>query len=163
MELVFCMGGDWKEAKMMYCISKPLGIEVLKEHKFESQNWVWFLTFTTVWCTLGYLTFPSPNFLLGNWSIKPHLAASLEKATAPHSSTLAWKVPWMEEPGRLQSMGSVKVRHDWLTSLSLFTFMNWRRKWQPTPVFFPGESQGQGSLVGWCLWGRTESDTTEVT
>ena len=39
----------------------------------------------------------------------------------------------------------------------------WRRKWQPTPVFLPGESQGRGSLVGYCLWGRTESDTTEVT
>ena len=37
---------------------------------------------------------------------------------APHSSTLAWKIPWMEEPGRLQSMGSLRVRHDWATSLS---------------------------------------------
>ena len=52
---------------------------------------------------------------------------------------------------------------DWATSLSLFTFMHWRRKWQPTPVFLPGESQGRGSLVGCHLWGRTESDTTEVT
>ena len=50
-----------------------------------------------------------------------------------------------------------------LTSLSLFTFVHWRRKWQRTPVFLPGESQGQGSLVGCHLWGRTESDTTEVT
>ena len=49
------------------------------------------------------------------------------------------------------------------TSLSLFTFMHWRRKWQPTPVFLPGESQGRGSLVGCRLWGRTESDMTEVT
>jgi len=51
------------------------------------------------------------------------------------------------------------------TLLSDFTFtlMHWRRKWQPTPVFLPGESQGWGSLVGCCLWGRTESDTTEVT
>ena len=47
--------------------------------------------------------------------------------------------------------------------LSLFIFMHWRRKWQPTPVFLPGESQGPGSLVGCCLWGRTELDTTEVT
>ena len=44
-----------------------------------------------------------------------------------------------------------------------FPFMHWRRKWQPTPVFLPGESQGWGSLVGCCLWGHTESDTTEVT
>ena len=53
------------------------------------------------------------------------------------------------------------VRNDWVTSLSLFTFMLRRRKWQPTPVFLPGESQRQGSLVGCRLWGRTESDTTE--
>ena len=80
---------------------------------------------------------------------------------APHSSTLAWKIPWMEEPGRLQSMGSLRVGHNWTTSLWLFTFMHWRRKWQPTPAFLPGESQGQGSLVACHLWGRTESDTTE--
>ena len=86
-----------------------------------------------------------------------------EKAMAPHSSTLAWKIPWTEEPGRLQSMGSLRVGHDWTTLLSLFTFMHWRRKWQPTPVFLPGESQRWGSLVGCRLWGRTESDTTEVT
>ena len=53
------------------------------------------------------------------------------------------------------------------TRLSDFTFtfhfMQWRRKWQPTPVFLPGESQGWGSLVGCRLWGRTESDTTEAT
>ena len=82
---------------------------------------------------------------------------------APHSSTLAWKIPWTEEPGRLQSMGSLRVGQDGVTSLSLFTFMHWRRKWQPTPVFLPGESQGQGSLVGCRLWGCTESDTTEAT
>ena len=80
-------------------------------------------------------------------------------ALATHSSTLAWKIPWVEEPGSLQSMGSQRVTHDWSTSLSLSTFMNWRRKWQPTPVFLPGESQGWGSLVGCRLWGRTESDT----
>ena len=91
----------------------------------------------------------------------PH--CSPEKAIATHSSTLAWKIPWAEEPGRLQSMGSLRVWHDWATSLSLFTFLHWRRKWQPAPVFLPGESQGQGSLVGCCLWGHTESDMTEVT
>ena len=73
-----------------------------------------------------------------------------EKAMAPHSSTLAWKIPWTEKPGRLRSMGSLRVRRDWAASLSLSTFMYWRRKWQPTPVFLPGESQGWGSLVG-CL------------
>ena len=82
---------------------------------------------------------------------------------APHSSTLPWQIPWTEEPGRLKSMGSLRVRRDWATSLSFFTFMHWRRKWQPTPVFLPGESQRQGSLVGCHLWGHTESDMTEVT
>ena len=74
---------------------------------------------------------------------------------APHSNTLAWKIPWTEEPGRLQSMGLLRVRHDWATSFWLFTFMHWRRKWQPTPVLLPRESQGWGSLVGCRLWGRT--------
>ena len=96
-----------------------------------------------------------------------HLLSSLsyrsEKAMAPHSNTLACKISWIEEPGRLQSMGSSRIGHDWATSLSFFTFMHWRRKWQPTPVFLPGEPQGWWSLVGCHLWGRTESDTTEVT
>ena len=60
----------------------------------------------------------------------------------------SWKIPWTEVPGRLQSMGSLRVRHDWATSLSLFTFMHRRRKWQPTPVFLPGESQGRGEPGG---------------
>ena len=112
----------------------------------------------------------------GTWQLYPHsfisfslsiyvsyYVTSLEKAMAPHSSTLAWKIPWMEKPGRLQSMGSLRVGHDWVTSLSLFTFLHWRRKWQPTPVFLSGESQGWGSLVGCRLWGRTESDMTDAT
>ena len=82
---------------------------------------------------------------------------------APHSSTPAWKLPWTEEPGRLQSMGLLRVGHDSVTSLSLFTFMHWRRKWQPTPVFLPGEFQGWWSLVGCHLWDLTELDTTETT
>ena len=82
---------------------------------------------------------------------------------APHSSTVAQKIPWMEEPGRLQSMGSLRVRHDRVTSLSLSTFMHWRRKWQPTPVFLLGESQGRRSLVSCSPWGHTESDMAEVT
>jgi len=81
-----------------------------------------------------------------------------EKAMAPHCSTLAWKIPWTEEPGRLQSMGSRRVRHDWATSLSLFTFMHWRRKWQPTPVFLPGESQDGGAWWA-AIYGVAQSRT----
>ena len=82
---------------------------------------------------------------------------------APHSSTLVGKILQMEEPGGLKSMGLLRVGHDGVTSHSLFIFIHSRRKWQPTPVFLPGESQGQGILVGCCLWGRTESNMTEAT
>ena len=84
-----------------------------------------------------------------------------EKAMAPHSGTLAWETPWTEEPGRVQSMGSRRVGHDWATSLSLFTFMHWRRKWQPTPAFLPGESPGWGSLWA-AVYGVTQSQTLSV-
>ena len=83
---------------------------------------------------------------------------------APHSSTLAWKIPWMEEPGGLHAVHGVAKSRTRLSDFTLlFTFMHWRRKWQPTPVFLPGESQGRGSLVRCRLWGRTELDTTEAT
>ena len=102
------------------------------------------------------------SILLSQSLIYP-IESELEKAMTPHSSTLAWKIPWTEEPGRLQSMGSLRVRHDWATSFSLFTFVHWRREWQPTPVFLPGESQGRGSLVACHFRCHTESDTTEAT
>ena len=105
---------------------------------------------------------PPPTPALSPLCSGGHQPVLLEKAMAPHSSTLAWKISWTEEPGGPQSMGSLRVGQDSATSLSLFPFMHWRSKWQPTPVFLPGESQGWGSLVG-CLWGRTGSDTTEAT
>ena len=81
-----------------------------------------------------------------------------EQAMAPHFSTLAWKIPWTEEPDGLQSMGSLRVGHNWATSLSLFTFLHWRRKWQPTPVFLPGESQGQGAWLA-AIYGVSQNRT----
>ena len=104
----------------------------------------------------GYLFFYLPD--CSNHNIQ--LNTESEKAMATHSSTLAWKIPWMEEPGGLQSMGSLSVGHDWATSLSLLTFIRWRRKWQPTPAFLPGESQARGSLVSYHLWGCTETEVT---
>ena len=84
------------------------------------------------------------RFLPLSWNFMNSICVTLnlEKAMVPHSSTLAWKIPW-KEPGRL-----LRLEHNWATSLSFFTFMHWRRKWQPTPVFLPGESQGWGSLMG---------------
>ena len=105
---------------------------------------------------LGSLMFPSSQiillilyYFLHLWLSSPY---SVENAIAPYSSTLAWKIPWAEEPGRLQSMGSLSIGHDWATSFSLFTFMHWRRKWQPTPVFLPGESRDSGA---WWAESRT--------
>ena len=77
---------------------------------------------------------------------------------APHSSTLAWKIPWTEEPGRLQSMVSLRVGHDWVTSLSLFTFMHWRRKWHPSPYWCLAWDHGWRNLVGY-VHGVTKSWT----
>ena len=89
-----------------------------------------------VWNCLNFKIYQNIVWLYGD---------NVEKAMASHSSTLAWKIPWMEKPGRLWSMGSLRVGHNWATSLSLFSFTHWRRKWQPTPVFLPGESQGWGA------------------
>ena len=81
---------------------------------------------------------------------------------ATHSSTLAWKIPWTVEPGGLQSMGSLRVRHDWATSLSLFTFMRWRRKWHHSSVLawrIPGtEEPGGLPSIGSHRVGRNWSD-----
>ena len=80
---------------------------------------------------------------------------------APHSSTLSCLENPMDEGAWWAAVHG--VTEGW-TQLSDFTFMHWRRKWQHTPVFLPGESQGRGAW--WAarrLWGRTESDTTEAT
>ena len=95
-----------------------------------------------------------------DWSDLPAAAAYLFPAEeiATHSSILAWRIPLTEDSGRLQSMESQEL--DMTEQLhfhfSISTFMHWRRKWQPTPVFLPVESQGQGTLVGCLLWGRIE-------
>ena len=74
---------------------------------------------------------------------------------APHSSTLAWQIPWTEEPGKLQSMGSLTVGQ------SQNYGDNQRRQWHPTPVLLPGESHRLRSLVGYGPWSCKESDPTE--
>ena len=146
----------WMDKEVVVHIHIGILLSYKKEHIWVSSNKVdERTTYYTGWSTSERESQTS--------YINTYIWNLAEKAMAPHSSTLAWKIQWAEEPGGLQSMGSLRVRQDWVTSLSLFTFMHWRRKWQPTPVFLPGESQGRRSLVGYRLWGRTESDTTEVT
>ena len=142
-------------------------LKSLLQHHRSKASILWSSAFFIVQLSHPYMT-TGKTIALTTWTFVGKLSLlfsmlSRAKAMAPHSSILAWKIPWTEEPGRLQTMGSRRVGHDWATSLSLFPFMHWRRKWQPTPVFLPGESQGWGSLVSCRLWGRTESDTTEVT
>ena len=103
---------------------------------------------------LGSLSLPSTQAL----DFMVSKTTRLEKAMAPHSSTPAWKIPWMEESGGLQSMGSLRVGHDWATSLSLFTFMYWRRKWRPTPVFLL-ENPRDGGARWAAVYGVTQSRT----
>ena len=110
--------------------------------------------------------------------ISPYFDARIKLSLASVSNSVLFYLPeqhWADGPllgihsGGLVAEGVAlrkwSMKHDWATSLSLspFTFMHWRRKWQPTPVFLPGESLGQGSLVGCRLWGCRESDMTEVT
>ena len=129
-------------------------------HSLGPPTWHHFVPFYS-WVIFSYAYVPHLLYPFLYWWIVRLLPC--KPWTFTHSSTLAWKIPWAEEPGRLQSIGLWRVGHDWATSLSLFTFMHWRRKWQPTPVFLPGESQGRGSLVGFSLRCRTESDMTEAT
>ena len=77
---------------------------------------------------------------------------------APHSSTLAWKIPWTEEPGRLPSVGSRTVGHNWATSLSLFTFLHWRRKWNPRQCSCL-ENPRDGGAWGAAVYGVAQSCT----
>ena len=105
-----------------------------------------------------HLVYSFPMVLQGlSTSLLP-LAPSHFFTMAPHSSTLAWKIPWTEEPGGLQSMGLLRVRHDQATSLSLFTFMHWRRKWQSTPVFLPGDPRDGGAWWA-AIYGVAQSRT----
>ena len=97
------------------------------------------------------------SYMPFNFTFTFHFHA-LEKELTTHSCVLAWKIPLTEEPGWLQSMGSRRVRHDWATSFSLFTFMHWRRKWQPTPVFLL-ENLRDGGAWWAAIYEVTQSQT----
>ena len=178
----------WKSLRCVWLFWDPMDHTVHGILQARILEWVVFpFTRGSSWPRTRTRVFRIAGKFFTNWAIREALIWHSEKAMAPHSSTPAWKIPWMEEPGSLQSMvwhptpvllpgkshggrsleGCSPWGHwgsdDRATSVSLFTFMHWRRKWQPTPVFLPGESQGRGSLVGCCLWGHTELDTTKVT
>ena len=120
-----------------------------------------------IW-SLVPLPFLNPAWISGNswftycWSMAYRiLSITLEMAI--HSSAIAWKIPWTEELGRLQSMGSQRVRHDWATSLSLLVawqnVVHWRRERQTTSVFLPWEHYEQYEKA---KWQDTERGTPQV-
>ena len=82
---------------------------------------------------------------------------------APHPSTFAWKIPWTEEPGRLQSMGSLESDTAKRLHFHFSLSCTGEGNGNPLQCSWPGESQGRGSMLGYRLWGRTESDMTEAT
>ena len=82
---------------------------------------------------------------------------------APHSSTPAWKIPWMEEPGRLQSMGSLRVGHGLSDFTFTFHFHALEKEMATHSSVLAWRIPGMGSLVGCRLWGHTQSDTIAVT
>ena len=88
-------------------------------------------------------------------------SAYTEKAMATHSSTLVWRIPWMEEPGRLQSMGLLRVGHDWVTFT--FHFHALEKEMATHSCVLAWRIPGTAEPVGCRLWDRTESDTTEAT
>ena len=124
---------DWLDLLEVQGTLKSL----LQQHSSKASI-LWCSAFFTVQVSHPYMTTRKTialtrRTLVGKvMSLLFNMLSKLEKAMAPHSSTLAWKIPWTEEPGGLQSMGLLRVGHDRATSLSLFTFRHWRRKWQPT-------------------------------
>ena len=86
---------------------------------------------------------------------------ALEDDMATHPNILAWRIPWTEEPGRPQSIGSQRVRHDQSDLALTHVWVGkipWERTWQPASVFLPGESHGERGLAGYTQWSRKESD-----
>ena len=141
-----CLEIPWME--------EPGGLYSPWGHKeLDITEWLHFLTLCFYFWKLFLI------YLEVHWSYYEFLSnPSSEKAMATHSSTLAWKIPWTEEPGGLQSMGLLRVGHYWGTSLSLFTYMHWRRKWQPIPVFLL-ENPRDGGAWWAAVYGVTQSQT----
>ena len=145
----FRIDWDWLISLQSKKLSRVFSNITVQKHQFFSAQ-------LSLWYNSPYMT-TGRIIALTIWNFVNKVLSLLfnwRRPWHPTPVTLAWKITWMEEPGRLQSMGSPRVGHNWATSLSLFTFMHWRRTWQPTSLFLPGESQGWRSLVGCRLWGR---------
>ena len=112
-------------------------LKSLLQHNSLKASILWHSAFFRVQLSHPYMT-TGKAIALTRWtfvgkvmSVLFNMLSMLEKAMAPYSSTLAWRIPWTEEHGGLQFMRSLRVRHNWTTSLTLFTFKLWRRKWHP--------------------------------
>ena len=113
----------------------------LFQHHCLKASVLWLSAFFMVQLSHPYMT-TGKTIALTRWAFVGKVMSLLFNTlsrfeTAPHSSTLAWRIPWTEEPGRLQSMGLPRVGHDWATSLSLFTFLHWRSAWSQREELCP--------------------------
>ena len=135
-----------------YMLKLKISFEInCKETTADKVKWLCYHIWNWLWFCIS-------NHCHDDININIYVTLEIAEGNGTPLQYFAWKIPWMEEPSRLQSMGSLRVGHNWVTSLSFFTFMHWRRKWQPTAVFFPGESQGRGSLVA-AVYGVTQNRT----
>ena len=115
----------------------------------------------TLWITINFGKFWKWWEYQSTWSASWEMCMQVGEGSGKPLQYSCLENPMDGGSWRAAFHGSLGVCCDWASSLSLFTFMQWKRQWQPTPVFLPGESQGWQSLVGCYLWGRTESDTTK--
>ena len=92
------------------------------------------------------------------WSFSFSISPSNE-----HPGLMSFRMDWVYLFAAQGILKSFLQYHSSKASILWCSAFFWRRKWQPTPVFLPGESQGRGSVAGCRLWGHTESDMTEVT
>ena len=143
LEKIFHTNGDQKKAGVAILISDKIDFEI-KAVKRDKKGHYIMIKGSIQEEDITIINIYSPN--IGEGDGTPFQYSCLENPMGGGARKAA-----------VHGVGKSRIR------LSNFTFTRWRRKWQPTPAFLLGESQGRGSLVGCRLWGRTESGTTEAT
>ena len=125
-EVLFVWTWNWKEAEMPINSRIHQSIVVFPACWNTTQHWKWITTYyNKKGASLVAQMVKSLPAVQETWVPSLNWEDPLEKEIATHSSTPAWKIPWTEEPGELQSLGSQRVRHNWATSLSLSHEKRW--------------------------------------
>ena len=155
----------YKYILFICCVTQASYLTCLKIEKviLSWHSWCEARWYFSVLCSMG----PPYTWIQTNWTqrrfllfVKKIYVCGIE-IYPRHLAKPTCEIGWCFI--KVETFLVMTIEYAWGFTLSLFTFMHWRRKWQPTPVFLPGESQGRGSLVGFRLWGCAELDTTEAT